>query len=612
MAGNWKKRRRRKEESGGSFIGGLLKGVVAGSVVVVGGIAALAYLVPPGGDGAGTSRLAERANDGIEDAADREAEGRSGPRSTGSFADAASSPSGVEVAAVPSVSAPSVNRPAGGLAPAGAPTGPSAEDTASSGLSFTIGEQRPSSPSLQAPGAIGASASSFGSAPVPPGGSAPVPPGGGRIAPPGGLSSASAGTPVGVAPADATTMTADEARAALAALEQEEETVPAPVADPSTLTPEQARAALAELERSAAETAVDAAPAEPADVDAVTVDPASLSAEEARAALAALEAETAAQAESDAEVVGLSTEVEPSPAPIATPGLAPVTSGDGIAGAQATLDALGSTVGAAPTTGSDETTEADETAETVLALADPAANAAVVPPIPGIDVPPPARPRLDPEQVFEAGGNAFATNARSFELAAGSRPMAVILRAPDGASVDAAALTGVDLPLTLALRGEASDETALAEAVHAAGIEIVAEVGSAVGETLARLPVAVAAMTGPDQGPAEGMTDMLSRYGIGYVDARTIGNGSALRAATRAGVPSTGVDRKAPEGAAEADLYRALQVAAGVARRQGSAVLVLPATPAALRAAMQWQLERGARGEVSLAPLSAVMRARQG
>ncbi|MEM9780954.1 MAG: divergent polysaccharide deacetylase family protein [Pseudomonadota bacterium] len=640
MAGKWKQRKGRKEAAGGSYFGGFLKGALAGGFMVSAGLVALAYLLPPQQDAAGPGALSLR-DDGIEDASDREAQARSGPRSTGSFAEASSAPAIAEVAAAPTVAAPSVNRPAGGLAPAGSPSAPEVGNTASSGLSFTIGGRDTARPEPVAPGPIMSAGAGLGAAPASPGGGglqAPAAPGGGAFGvpspppagegagPDGGASPAGGGALAQPAPDSMApdSMAPDSmAPDSMAPETASPEAMSPETMSPETMSPEEARAALAALESEDAAAAdptipaldtaaTDTVPGPAAGLQAPPLDPGRLSPEQARAALAALEEGEPAAAVEETPVVPADTPLQVAGLPSGTLG---DTAGDTAAAPSASAPGAddGVAVVGAEDVGADSAEAGAGPEETAVASLDPAeATADDVSDVRTIYTPPPRRPVLDPDAVFEAGGDAFAANARAFDLAEGVRPMAVILRATPGVAIDGDTLSSIDLPLTLALQGAAGSETALARSAHDAGIEVVIEMAAPTGEALARLPVAVAAMAAPGSAPDAEMADMLGRYGLGYVDPRSVGNASALRAARQAGVLATSVDRSTPEEAGEADLYRALQVAAGVARRQGSAVLVLPATPEALRAAMQWQLERGLGGEVSLAPLSTVMRARQG
>ncbi|MEL6265659.1 MAG: divergent polysaccharide deacetylase family protein [Pseudomonadota bacterium] len=727
MAGKWKKRAGRRASGEGSWFGGVLRGVVLGALMLGVGLVTAVMLMPA----PSTETALRPTGDGTEDAADREAEGRSGPRSSGSFTETAAVPdAAASVTRAPSVAAPSrapgVAQPgAGAIA---APTGAGAESPA-----ITIGATAGAPAGGGAPGAAPSGAALGGGAALPP--TSLSPPGSAFDRPSRLPSGYDPGEQSQLAPAGAPTavpgeqMTPEEARAALAALEAGEEAgQPAggatagtlavdPLAvDPATLTPEQARAALAALEDGGAAGAAPATGANgiPADgpatlttagtrpalaapeggggsglgrgpvADPLTLDPETLSEAEARAALAALEASggvaslpvpaATAESPSGGSLRGTDGAGATQPADAAADPLAldPATlSAEEARAALARLEAAevqapggdvaGGEVAGSELAGGDVADVAAQEETAVLAAVRPVARPE---PSAGTDAPvlerdddgvliegratgevvvPAPRPAFSPALRLESGaraastapaagvpaapgggddegaadlsalaaldGEAFTRNAASRAPEAGAATLAVVLVASAApGAITPEMLATLDLPVALAL--PAGSDPDAAGAARRAGLEIVAEVdGGDPAAALASLPVAMAAMPAAGGSLSTELAGMLAEHGFGYLHPRALGSAGSLRRAEAAGVPATAADRSVEAGASEADVYNALQVAAGVARRQGRAVLLVPATPATLRAAMQWQLERGA-GRVSLAPLSSVMRPR--
>ncbi|MEO1533681.1 MAG: divergent polysaccharide deacetylase family protein, partial [Pseudomonadota bacterium] len=215
-------------------------------------------------------------------------------------------------------------------------------------------------------------------------------------------------------------------------------------------------------------------------------------------------------------------------------------------------------------------------------------------------------------------GPALEVNARDFSLASGAQAISLVLLSPlDGTQVPVDALEGLGFPITIGLPATSRDARSVGERLRAAGHELIAELpanseAGAIEDALASMPLGVAAafMDGAGSGgrPRDDMLAVLAQNGFAYFDSRSIGGGAALRAARAAGVPAVSPDRGATSSVTEGQLLQTLNIAALVAKRQGTAVVVAPATTATLRAVLTFALE-GAGG-VTMAPLSAVVRRR--
>lgn len=217
-------------------------------------------------------------------------------------------------------------------------------------------------------------------------------------------------------------------------------------------------------------------------------------------------------------------------------------------------------------------------------------------------------------------GPALDVNARDFNAPAAGRMVALVLLATDGDDPLAAeVIEGLPFPVAIGVVAGEPGSADTASAIRAAGHEVIAELSSSVGaeeavEALAEVPVSIAAAFTKGDGRGDNIApevlETLGQYGFAYFDSRIIGGGAALRAARAASLPAISPDRGGIGATTEAQLLQTLNIAARVARRQGSAVVVAPASAASLRAAMRFALE-GA-GEATIAPLSAVIRQRSG
>ncbi|MEL6577068.1 MAG: divergent polysaccharide deacetylase family protein, partial [Pseudomonadota bacterium] len=202
-------------------------------------------------------------------------------------------------------------------------------------------------------------------------------------------------------------------------------------------------------------------------------------------------------------------------------------------------------------------------------------------------------------------GPALEVNARDFSLASGAQAISLVLLSPlDGTQVPVDALEGLGFPITIGLPATSRDARSVGERLRAAGHELIAELpanseAGAIEDALASMPLGVAAafMDGAGSGgrPRDDMLAVLAQNGFAYFDSRSIGGGAALRAARAAGVPAVSPDRGATSSVTEGQLLQTLNIAALVAKRQGTAVVVAPATTATLRAVLTFALE-GAGG----------------
>ncbi|MEL6774235.1 MAG: divergent polysaccharide deacetylase family protein, partial [Pseudomonadota bacterium] len=265
-----------------------------------------------------------------------------------------------------------------------------------------------------------------------------------------------------------------------------------------------------------------------------------------------------------------------------------------------------------------------EAAPTDLAPSEAAEEAVALATVPPTTSPPPRR-RPGLELDLDLEGDAFVQNAVSADVAAEMPIVAVILLvAEDGAAIPSDTLQ-MQVPIGLAVAPVREDVETLAETARSAGHEVLAAIapgdrrvaslaGGDIDPTLAalaRLPQAIGAMALPGlgtPGQPEDLFEMLAEHGFAYVDPRPLGGGATVRAAAAQGIPSAAISNQAA-GQDRASVYRAMQVAAGVARRQGTAILAAAATPEAFAAVAKWQSERGG-GRVAIAPVSEVIRRR--
>ncbi|MEM9766103.1 MAG: divergent polysaccharide deacetylase family protein, partial [Pseudomonadota bacterium] len=259
--------------------------------------------------------------------------------------------------------------------------------------------------------------------------------------------------------------------------------------------------------------------------------------------------------------------------------------------------------------------EAERQAALDPAASETASDAVGAAPVP--ETPAPASAAGDGERLALAGP-ALEVNARDFSLANGAQAISLVLLSPlDGTQLPVDALEGLGFPVTIGLSTASRDARSVGERLRAAGHELIAELpanseAAAIEEALASMPLGVAAafMEGAGSGgrPRDDTLAVLAENGFAYFDSRSIGGGAALRAARAAGVPAISPDRGATSSVTEGQLLQTLNISALVAKRQGTAVVVAPATTATLRAVLTFALE-GAGG-VTMAPLSAVVRRR--
>ncbi|MEO1315210.1 MAG: divergent polysaccharide deacetylase family protein [Pseudomonadota bacterium] len=704
---SWKNRNR-GQQPGGSWTGGFLKGLVSGSMLTALAMVGVLYLLPPAplpeddGDaaaedgGAGVSAGVDSG--GTETAALREERGRSGPTTEGNFAEETVLPDAP--AAAPS-RAPSVSVPGGGGAPVVAPSQPGGDTDTIAGLdSSALGTEdgdaglsglvprapsggdglsapsAPSSVSGLAPGGLSsgpASPSAGGLVIAPPITAAPTGAQGGEAtelpASGGGPTSllldGGAATPAPAAPPatgvpvpdtpgvdvtlDPGSMTAEEARQALAALEAEhsadlpDEAAPEGVAagepgaasaetdlvaslptdpqDIAEMSPEEARRALEALE--AIGTGDDASALEPsAATDNVQADPVASS--PSADAVAGVDDGSSEPAAIDTAALEQTVpENAPAAAPAEPPEEAPGVPLGAVIEPGVEVEDVATGIVPLPAIKPDPDSERQAALETDTA-SDAGSDDA-----PGTSAPlDPSGLTSDSEDAAAApssgdarlalAGPALEVNAREFTLASGAQAISLVLLSPlEGAEVPLDALESLGFPVTVGLPTAARDVRAAAERLRAAGHELIAELpADAAPEeaqaALAAMPLGVAAalMDGANSGgrPQGALLTALSENGFAFFDSRSIGGGAALRAARSAGIPAISPDRGATSSTTEGQLLQTLNIAALVAKRQGTAVVVAPATPAALRAALTFALE-GAGG-VTMAPLSAIIRRR--
>lgn len=277
-------------------------------------------------------------------------------------------------------------------------------------------------------------------------------------------------------------------------------------------------------------------------------------------------------------------------------------------------------------------------AETAAAVATDSA----APPAPadGAETPAPEIAALTPPDAvipeISLPGPAFEVNARDFQAPVGAPLMAIVLEDPGASGIAANAISLMTMPLTFAVRPDRDGARALSEAALSAGHEVLMSLpllaldgnpesptpfsDAVTPEDLANqtrrylsgmnlamgvtAPEAASVLT--DQRRLTAILAPLEAHGFAYLDLRTGIGSPARRIADAAGLPYTATDRYAPVGATEAQIYQMLDGASFLARRQGTSVLAVPASPDALKAVVRWGLERGGQ-EVWFAPLSAVI-----
>ena len=282
-----------------------------------------------------------------------------------------------------------------------------------------------------------------------------------------------------------------------------------------------------------------------------------------------------------------------------------------------------------PDTSVDQEPASQETTTGEVASADPdeASSTAEVTP------PPAAEPALD--------GPALEVNARAFNAPEGAPLLAVVLADAGNGEVPEEALTLMTMPLTLAIRPDGAPARELADKARGAGHEILAQLPvsrEAEGEAqvegdlstlvpedqlqvltnryLAEFEMAVG-VTAPEgarlltnQRAMEAVLGPVTTHGFAYLDLKAGIGSTARRIAGETGLAYVQSNRYVAAGATLDQVYQMLEGASFQARRQGSAVVSISASPAALTALVKWGLERGGK-EVWLAPLSAVIARQQ-
>lgn len=579
MAGDWKTRRNRRgrEPARGGWTGGVLRGLFVGLGLGAGGLAAVVLTLPPAERDPLPGPVSERS-EAVENAELREARGRSGPSAAGA----------PEVAAIEDTALAAPGAVPRVAAPIGGPGRPRL-------LGATIGEGDPS-PSVDAEADAPARpaldiASPLDLAPAPgfDAGPAILPPRGGD---------------------------ADDAT---------DETL---TLDAATLTREEALAALAAIEAAEADAAPDAGP--PAGSATLPVGFSTMALPDApkrdEAGAAASERAPSATGARSGDA-GVEVPVPAAGAPEAEATSPPPPRAD------AAIDPVGTGERADPSSIDDQarSTPADEPRMAAAPAADPVEAIGVASET--VAVPEPSAPRPEIAATDE--------RPRPGSPIPRSRPVLVDRTSPeptafafdDGATVPlAVVLVGassdrrddLDPAVTLALgpddaagEGDAR-ERVLVLADLADGRRVAVRPGAvqplSLDEARAAIETAapVAVMLDPERsGPArldDEMATILADLGVGYLEARTIGGAAAVRRARDSGARAVAVERRLAAGTSEDAILDALDAAAGSARREGGAVVVVPAGPAATAAIGRWvEAQRG--GVVALAPLSAVLAA---
>ncbi|MEL6531869.1 MAG: hypothetical protein AAFQ06_02405 [Pseudomonadota bacterium] len=213
--------------------------------------------------------------------------------------------------------------------------------------------------------------------------------------------------------------------------------------------------------------------------------------------------------------------------------------------------------------------------------------------------------RLDETAEADADGPILQRYAIPFDAPAGSPRLAVILRDTGADPLD---LSGLDLPLTLAIDPALPDAMARAEAYRAAGQEVLIYAGDLTPEGLTAaveaVPMALGFLEAARQDPRRLRAieaDLAASGRALIVPAR--GLNAAVRGAQEAGQIAASLDAQA---LTPSELARALERAALRAEREGRALLEAPASDAVIEDLALWA--EGARGSrVTLAPVSAVL-----
>lgn len=233
-------------------------------------------------------------------------------------------------------------------------------------------------------------------------------------------------------------------------------------------------------------------------------------------------------------------------------------------------------------------------------------------------------------------GPAIEVNARAFDAPPNAPLLAIVLEDAGNGALETDALTLMTMPLTLAIRPEGAESTALAEAARSAKHEILVQLPFARSDAeqsaeylhldmsdpdrnnlthrnLAQLPGAIGVVP-PDGATllndAQAMRSViepLEKHGFAFIDV-TAGSGSKVEALARAaGLSYSETSRYVPEGATDQQVFTSLESAAFQARQRGTAIVQINASRAALTAILRWGLEQDRR-PVWFAPVSAVLK----
>lgn len=234
-------------------------------------------------------------------------------------------------------------------------------------------------------------------------------------------------------------------------------------------------------------------------------------------------------------------------------------------------------------------------------------------------------------------GPAIEVNARPAALPKDAGLLAVVLYGGTGSAWLTRAMDGVSIPLTLAVRADQPEQVLLARGARERGHEILAELplvtddGDAsaeltgwesaeevevrIADILVALNMAVGAVA-PDGArmlyDVEAMATLLkpiAAHSFLWVEPRTSDRSAAARMAAGSSLILLQGNVFVGPGEGADGVYAAMERAAGEARRQGTSVIFVPATPEGMRALVKWGFERTAT-DVVLAPISAIVRKR--
>ena len=234
-----------------------------------------------------------------------------------------------------------------------------------------------------------------------------------------------------------------------------------------------------------------------------------------------------------------------------------------------------------------------------------------------------------PEADATAAARALETEAAPFANPQDLPLLSIVLVDDPAFDLEREALTGIDLPLTVALDPARSDAARVAAFYRAAGHEVVAladavpvdataqDVEVAAAALRRALPQAVAVLDRAQDGPTKdraalsALLPALAEAGMGLL-LPPGGLGTGGRTARRAGVPAVTLYRVLDAGGERAPVIaRYLDRAAFEAARDGAVVVLGSATAQTVAGLRDWRAGEGA-GRVAVAPLSAVLAAAGG